>query len=532
MQNAASGKPGDISNGPGAKSNAVRLNLTEEALLQRALERGEGDLGKGGSLLVRTGRHTGRSPKDKFVVSTPDVDGHIWLEGNELMSLASFDRLHSDILDYSAGQEMFEQHLFGGADESCRIGVRIVCELAWHGLFARHMFRRPSCKELGHVPSQYTVINCPGFLADPDRHGCRSETVIAMNFEKRIVLIAGTAYAGETKKAVFTVLNYILPDLGILPMHCSANHALGDPDDSALFFGLSGTGKTTLSSDPTRSLVGDDEHGWHDGGIFNFEGGCYAKTIDLNAKAEPEIFAATSKFGAILENVVYDQDTRVIDFTDKSLTENTRCAYPLYHVPSASETGFAGPPRHLFMLTCDAFGVLPPIARLSPAQAVYHFLSGFTSRVAGTERGIRTPEPVFSPCFGHPFLPRRPEVYGDLMRKRVSSSGARCWLINTGWTGGGYGSGRRMPIKVTRALLNAALKEDLDRADFTRDTNFGFEVPVDVPGVPQLILSPKRTWDDPAAHDRVARDLVRMFSSNFAQFIGLVGSEVMEAAIR
>ena len=531
MAGTASKTLGKSCPGPDANPGTVHLNLLEEALLQKALERGEGNLGKGGSLMVRTGRHTGRSPRDKFVVSTPDVEGHIWRDNNEPMSPAAFDRLYSDILDYSAGLELFEQHLFGGADGSFRIGVKVVCELAWHGLFIRHMLRRPSRKELDMFAPEYTIINYPGFRADPDRHGCRSETVIAMNFERKIVLIGGTAYAGESKKAVFTILNYILPDLGVLPMHCSANHALGNPDESALFFGLSGTGKTTLSSDPSRALIGDDEHGWSDRGIFNFEGGCYAKTIDLNTEAEPDIFAATSKFGTILENVVYD-DTRAVDFGDRSLTENTRCAYPLHHVPSASETGTAGQPRHVFMLTCDTFGVLPPIARLSPAQAMYHFLSGFTSKVAGTERGVHEPEPVFSPCFGHPFLPRRPEVYGDLLRKRISASGASCWLVNTGWSGGGFGTGRRMPIMVTRALLDAALKGSLDRIEFTRDMNFGFDVPVDAPGVPQSILNPRRTWNDPADYDRVARNLARMFSANFAQFRDRVDHEVIQAAIR
>jgi len=343
--------------------------------------------------------------------------------------------------------------------------------------------------------------------------------------------IGNTAYAGEIKKSVFTLLNYILPGKGIMAMHCSANHAPGNPDDAAVFFGLSGTGKTTLSADPSRVLIGDDEHGWSDNGIFNFEGGCYAKTINLSPEAEPEIYATTEKFGTIIENMVYDEETRALDFADDSLTANMRCAYPLHHISNASESSMAGHPKNIIMLTCDAFGVLPPIARLTPAQAMYHFLSGFTSKVAGTERGVTEPEPTFSTCFGAPFMPRRPEEYGRLLREKIDAHGATCWLVNTGWTGGAYGTGQRMPIRATRALLAAALDGSLNDAEFRRDPNFGFDVPVSVSGVDDALLDPRGTWADPAAYDVQAQKLVQMFIDNFQQYMPYIDEDVKAAAI-
>ena len=509
----------------------VYYNLLEPALIERAVARGEGKLGLGGAFLVSTGKHTGRSPKDKFVVRTPDVEDSIWWENNKPMSPEAFNLLYADMLDHMKGKEYFVQDLFGGADPALRLDVRVVTELAWHGLFIRHLLRRPDAAELADFVPEFTIINCPSFKADPERHGCRSETVIALNFEKKLILIGNTAYAGENKKSVFTLLNYILPEKGVMPMHCSANHAIGNPDDAAIFFGLSGTGKTTLSADPSRTLIGDDEHGWSDHGIFNFEGGCYAKTINLSAEAEPEIYATCFKFGTVVENMVYDPETLELDFEDNSITDNMRCAYPLEQISNASETSLGGMPKNVIMLTCDAYGVLPPIARLTPAQAMYHFLSGFTSKTPGTEVGVVEPTPTFSTCFGAPFMPRRPEVYGKLLQEKIAQTGATCWLVNTGWTGGAFGTGKRMPIKATRALLTAALDGSLNDAQFRKDPNFGFEVPVSVPGVDDTLLDPRQTWADASAYDAQAQKLVGMFSDNFAQYADKIDDDVKAAAI-
>ncbi|WP_207100705.1 phosphoenolpyruvate carboxykinase [Paracoccus shandongensis] len=509
----------------------VYYNLLEPALMTEAVARGEGTLGLGGTFLVSTGAHTGRSPKDKFVVRTPEVEDTIWWDNNKPMSPEAFDRLHADMLAHMKGRDYFVQDLFGGADADNRLDVRVVTELAWHGLFIRHLLRRPGAEELASFVPDFTIINCPGFKADPERHGCRSETVIALNFAKKLILIGNTAYAGENKKSVFTLLNYLLPEKGIMPMHCSANHAIGNPDDSAVFFGLSGTGKTTLSADPSRVLIGDDEHGWSDKGIFNFEGGCYAKTINLSPKAEPEIYATCSRFGTVIENMVADPDTLELDFEDNSITDNMRCAYPLEAISNASPTSLGGHPKNVIMLTCDAYGVLPPIARLTPAQAMYHFLSGFTSKTPGTEVGIVEPIPTFSTCFGAPFMPRRPEVYGKLLQEKIAQHGASCWLVNTGWTGGAFGTGKRMPIAATRALLAAALDGSLNDVQFRKDPNFGFEVPVSVPGVEDRLLDPRQTWADAAAYDKQAAKLVQMFSDNFAQYLEAIDDEVRAAAI-
>ena len=509
----------------------VYYNLMEPALVETALKRGEGTLGNGGAFLVSTGEHTGRSPKDKFVVRTPDVEEHIWWENNKPMDPAAFDQLYADMLEHMKGRDYFVQDLYGGADPEHRLDVRMVSELAWHNLFIRHLLRRPDRDELDVFVPEFTVINCPSFSADPEKHGCRSGTVIALNFDKKLILIGGTEYAGENKKSVFTLLNYMLPQKGIMPMHCSANHAIDNPVDTAVFFGLSGTGKTTLSADPSRVLIGDDEHGWSDRGTFNFEGGCYAKTINLSAEAEPEIFATTTKFATVIENMIFDEETKELDFEDDSLTANMLCAYPLDYISNASATSLGGHPKNIIMLTCDAFGVLPPIARLTPAQAMYHFLSGFTSKVAGTEKGVTEPEPTFSTCFGAPFMPRRPEAYGNLLREKIAKHGATCWLVNTGWTGGAYGTGSRMPIRATRALLTAALDGSLNNADFRKDPNFGFEVPVAVPGVAEVLLDPRRTWDDQEAYDAQAKKLVDMFSDNFAQYLPFIDEDVKAAAI-
>ena len=509
---------------------AAYFNYRDFGLVQEAVARGEGEIGIGGAFLTTTGKHTGRSPKDKFVVDEPSVKETIWWENNPPMDSAAFDRLKADMFEHMKGREYFVQDLFGGADPAYRLNVRVVTELAWHSLFIRHLLRRPEVAELAEFSPEFTVVNCPSFLADPAKHGCRSETVIAISFEQKLILIGGTSYAGENKKSVFSILNYLLPEKGVMPMHCSANHAPDDPEDAAIFFGLSGTGKTTLSADPGRVLIGDDEHGWSDRGTFNFEGGCYAKTISLSAEAEPEIFATTTKFGTVIENMVYDPFTKELDFEDDSLTPNMRCAYPLEYISNASATALGGIPKNVVMLTCDAFGVLPPIARLTPAQAMYHFLSGFTSKVAGTEKGVTEPQPTFSTCFGAPFMPRRPEVYGALLRDKIAEHGSTCWLVNTGWTGGAHGTGSRMPIRATRTLLTAALNGSLNEAEFREDPNFGFEVPVSVEGVADVILDPRRTWDDAESYDRQAQKLVAMFIENFTQYEAHVGGEVKAAA--
>ncbi|MGY6569548.1 MAG: phosphoenolpyruvate carboxykinase, partial [Salinarimonas sp.] len=401
-------------------------------------------------------------------------------------------------------------------------------EFAWHSLFIRNLLRRPDRDLLPSFQPDLTIIDLPSFRADPARHGCRSETVIAIDFTRKIVLIGGTSYAGEMKKSVFTYLNYILPEKNVMPMHCSAN--MSSPSDVAVFFGLSGTGKTTLSNDPERPLIGDDEHGWGPNGIFNFEGGCYAKTIKLSADAEPEIHATTRRFGTVLENVVIDPETRMPDFDDGSKTENTRCAYPLDFIPNASETGRGGHPKNIVMLTCDAFGVLPPIAKLTSAEAMYHFLSGYTAKVAGTEKGVTEPQATFSTCFGAPFMPRPPSVYGNLLRELIGRHHVDCWLVNTGWTGGKHGIGRRMPIRVTRRLLTAALDGSLSKADFRRDPYFGLAVPTHVPGVEPHILTPHKTWQDKAAFAETAQKLIDMFQENFKRFENEVDADIRAAA--
>ena len=508
----------------------VYYNDLPPALVEHAIRNDEGQLAPGGALLALTGQHTGRSPKDKFTVRDATTENTVDWSNNASMSPEHFNALHADMLAHAKCAKLYVQDLACGADPAHRINVRFVNELAWHMLFIRNMMRRPEAEELASFQNDWSVINLPSFRADPAKHGCRTETVIAVSFTKKTVLIGCTSYGGENKKSIFGVMNYVLPEKGIMPMHCSANHAVGDPDDSAIFFGLSGTGKTTLSADPNRTLLGDDEHGWSDTGIFNFEGGCYAKTIKLSQEAEPEIYATTAMFGSVLENVVMDPVTRKLDFDDGSLTPNTRVCYPLDMIPNASETSLAGVPKNVVMLTCDAFGVLPPIARLTPAQAMYHFLSGFTAKVAGTEKGVTDPEPTFSTCFGAPFMPRRPSEYGNLLRQKIAETGATCWLVNTGWTGGAHGTGSRMPIQATRTLLTAALNGSLNDAAFRKDENFGFDVPESVPGVSDVILNPRRTWDDGEAYDRQAQKLVGMFIDNFAKYEADVGDDVMAAA--
>ncbi len=505
-------------------------NLTTAPLVEHAVRRGEGLLAKDGPLAVRTGKFTGRSAQDKYIVRNSITEDTVWWgKVNQPMEPAAFDRLHEDFLLALGTKDMlFAADLYGGSQAEHRVRVRVINELAWHNLFARTLLVRPEEHELAGFEPEYTIIDLPSFRADPKRHGCRGETVIAVNFEKKIILIGGTAYAGEMKKGVFGLLNFILPEQGIMPMHCSAN--IGPKGDTAIFFGLSGTGKTTLSADPNRTLIGDDEHGWSDTSVFNFEGGCYAKMIRLSAEAEPEIYATTKRFGTVLENVVIDPVTRELDLNDPSLAENSRGAYPIDFIPNCSEKNLGPVPKNIVMLTADAFGVLPPIAKLTPDQAMYHFLSGYTAKVAGTEIGVTEPEATFSTCFGAPFMPRHPSVYGNLLKERIARAGADCWLVNTGWTGGKYGVGKRMPIKETRALLNAALDGSLKNVEFRKDPNFGFEVPVSVPGVDTKLLDPRGTWADPAEYDRTAAKLVDLFVANFAQFADQVDEGVRQAA--
>ncbi len=497
---------------------SIHWNLTTAPLVEHAVARGEGKLAKDGPLVVKTGGKTGRSANDRFVVRNSVSDDAVWWgKSNRPMEADAFDRLHADFLTALAAQDtLYVADLYGGSQPEHRVKVRVINELAWHNLFIRTMLVRPEAEELASFVPEYTIIDLPSFKADPVRHGCRSETIIAVNLEKKLILIGGTAYAGEMKKSVFGLLNFLLPPQGIMPMHCSAN--IGPKGDTAIFFGLSGTGKTTLSADPKRTLIGDDEHGWSDTAVFNFEGGCYAKMIRLSAEAEPEIFATSKRFGTVLENVVMDEETRELDFDDATLAENSRGAYPIDYIPNSSEQNMGPLPTNVVMLTADAFGVLPPISRLTPDQAMYHFLSGYTAKVAGTEIGVTEPEATFSTCFGAPFMPRHPSVYGNLLKDRIAAAGVDCWLVNTGWTGGKYGVGQRMPIKATRALLNAALDGSLNDAEFRRDPNFGFEVPVAVPGVDSAILDPRSTWSDKEDYDATAAKLVDLFVTNFTEF--------------
>ena len=507
---------------------AAHWNHRPASLVEIALERGEGKLAADGPLVVKTGAHTGRSAQDKFIVRDASSEDQVWWDSNKSMTTEQFDALHADMLAHAKGMELFVQDLFGGADKDHRLPTRVVTEYAWHSLFIQHLLIEPMSNELDDFTPEFTIIDLPSFKADPARHGCRTETVIACDFTRQIVLIAGTSYAGEMKKSVFSMLNYKLPPKKIMPMHCSVN--VGKQDDAAIFFGLSGTGKTTLSADPDRQLIGDDEHGWGPNGLFNFEGGCYAKMIKLSPQAEPEIFSTTRRFATVLENVVMDEDTRQLDFNDATLTENTRGAYPISYIPNASLTGVAGQPNTIIMLTADAFGVLPPIAKLTPSQAMYHFLSGYTAKVAGTEKGVTEPEATFSTCFGAPFMSRHPSEYGNLLRALINEHDVNCWLVNTGWTGGVYGVGHRMPIKETRALLNAALDGSLLDAEMRVDPNFGFEVPVSVTGVDEKLLNPRGTWADPDAYDKQAKALVSMFIDNFKKFEDHVDPDVRDAA--
>jgi phosphoenolpyruvate carboxykinase (ATP) len=494
----------------------IHANLTPAALIEHAVARGEGMLTDRGAFCAVTSPHTGRSPKDKFVVEEPGGADRIWWEKNPRLEPAAFERLHEDVRGYLDAHEVFVQDLFGGADPAYRVPVRFVTPNAWHALFVRNMFIRAVPAELAQFRAGFTVLHAPDFQADPARHGTRGGTFVVIHFGKKLVLIGGTRYAGEMKKSIFTALNYLLPAQGVMPMHCSAN--VGEGGDTAVFFGLSGTGKTTLSADPTRKLIGDDEHGWSDRGVFNFEGGCYAKVIRLRADTEPEIYAATQMFGTVLENVVLDPTNRTPDFDVDRLTENTRACYPIHYIPNHLPSGAGAHPRNIVFLTADAFGVMPPIARLTAEQAMYHFLSGYTAKVAGTERGVTEPSATFSACFGAPFLPLHPGVYARMLGDKIARHGVKVWMVNTGWTGGPYGTGSRMKLSYTRTMVRAALAGSLNGARFVRDPVFGFEVPAAVPDVPTELLTPRGTWPDPAAYDAQARKLATMFRENFEQY--------------
>ncbi|HEY4982476.1 MAG TPA: phosphoenolpyruvate carboxykinase [Pseudolabrys sp.] len=509
---------------------AVHWNLTEPALYEHAISAGEGSIVAGGAFCAETGHHTGRSPKDKHTVVDALTENSVWWDGNRKMTQEQFNTLLADFQEHCKGKKLYAQDLYGGADPKYQIKTRVYTELAWHSLFIHQLLIRPERSALVSFVPELTIVDLPTFKPDAKRHGGRegSDTMVAIDFTRKIVLICGSSYAGEIKKSVFTTLNFYLPAQNVMPMHCSAN--VSHEGESALFFGLSGTGKTTLSSDPHRILIGDDEHGWGPDGIFNFEGGCYAKTIKLSQEAEPQIWDATNRFGTVLENVVFDPETRTPDYDDGSKTENTRSAYPMEFIPNASRTGRAGHPKNIIFLTADAYGVMPPIAKLTPTQAMYHFLSGYTAKVAGTEKGLVGVEPEFSTCFGAPFLPRHPSVYADLLQDYIKKHKVDVWLVNSGWTGGIYGEGRRMPIKATRTLLTAALNGSLKDADFRTDPYFGFSVPTSVHGVEPHLLNPFKTWKDKAAFDKTARLLVGMFQKNFAKFENHVTADIKAAA--
>jgi phosphoenolpyruvate carboxykinase (ATP) len=494
----------------------VHRNLSPAQLVEAALRRGEAELAARGSLVASTGKRTGRSPKDKYTVEDAITKDKVaWGSANRPISAEKFDALYERVLDYLKDKELFVQDLYSGADPQYRLSIEIINEYAWHNLFVHQLFLRPTAEELKTHKADFTIVSAPGFKADPQRDGINSEVFILVNFTKKLVLIGGTEYAGEMKKSIFGVMNFILPDRNVFPMHCSAN--IGSDGVTALFFGLSGTGKTTLSADPTRRLIGDDEHGWSPTGVFNFEGGCYAKCIRLSPETEPQIYNALH-FGSVLENVVLDPNTRIPDYDDDSLTENTRAAYPVDYIENAVIPGFGGHPKNVVFLTADAFGVLPPISRLTPEQAMYHFMSGYTAKVAGTEAGVTEPQATFSTCFGAPFMPRPPKVYAEMLGRRLREHHAQCWLVNTGWQGGAYGVGKRMSLPYTRAMVNALVEGKLNNVEFEIEPAFGLTIPRSCPGVPSELLNPRNSWKDKAAYDKAAADLSDRFAKNFEQF--------------
>jgi phosphoenolpyruvate carboxykinase (ATP) len=510
----------------------VHYNLPTTRLIEEAVRREEGWLSRFGAFIAHTGQHTGRSAKDKFVVRGPIYGSEIWWASPYQQELeeSKFEALHKDVLEHYQQKEAFVLDCFAGADMRYRLNVRVVTENAWHNHFARNLFIPCPHSEAAIFSPGFTVISAPSFKANPARHGSRSETQIAISLKRKLVLIVGTSYAGEIKKSIFTVLNHLLPAGNVMPMHCSAN--IGKAEDVALFFGMSGTGKTTLSADPERDLIGDDEHGWSDTGVFNFEGGCYAKVIKLNPEAEPQIYRTTRTFGTVLENVVFDMQTRELDLNSDKLTENTRAAYPLSQLENARLPSLGGHPKHIIFLAADAFGVLPPLSKLTPEQAMYYFLNGYTAKVAGTEKGITEPQASFETAFGAPFLTREPHIYADMLREKIEQHGVQVWLVNTGWSGGAYGVGNRISIKHTRTLVRAALNGELEQTQFVQHPIFNLAMPLEVSGVPSAVLNPRETWADAAAYDTQAQRLAAMFADNFKQFAEFVSPEVLQAAPR
>jgi len=508
-------------------STAAR-NLAVPALYEAAIRHQEGIVALGGPLVVATGKHTGRSPNDKFFVQEATSESHInWGKVNKPIDAAKFEALYKRVTDYMAMRQIYTQDLFVVADPAYQMPIRVVTEYAWQSLFAHNLFIRPQADQLEGFEPEFTIIDAANFQADPVRDGTFSSTFILVNFARKIVLIGGTEYAGEIKKSVFTLLNYLLPLKGILPMHCSCN--VGHDEDVAIFFGLSGTGKTTLSADPERKLIGDDEHGWGSHGVFNFEGGCYAKVIKLSATAEPEIYATTQMFGTVLENVVIDPLNRTLNLDSDRMTENTRAAYPLDFIPNIERSGMTGHPKNIIMLTADAFGVLPPVSRLTPEQAMYHFLSGYTAKVAGTEKGVTEPQATFSTCFGAPFMVHHPTVYAKLLGELIEKHQVNCWLVNTGWSGGPYGVGKRMAIKYTRAMVRSVLNGDLNNVGYNSDPIFGLAIPSECPEVPAEVLQPRNTWQDKAAYDTKATHLAHLFVDNFKQYLDYISDGVKKA---
>lgn len=515
--------PGDI-----IDLSSAAHNLSIPALYEAAIANHEGIIAQGGPLVVATGKYTGRSAQDKFIIKEPSSENHVDWKANKPFDPAKFDALQERVSDYFKGHKPYVQDLFIAADPKYRLAVRVISEYAWQNIFANNMLIRPTEQERENFQPEFTVIDAANFKAVPERDGTRTETFILLNFAKKMVMIGGTEYGGEIKKSVFTLLNYLLPLQGVMSMHCSCNY--GPAGDVAIFFGLSGTGKTSLSADPERTLIGDDEHGWGADGVFNFEGGCYAKVIKLSEKAEPEIYNTTRRFGTILENVVIDPTTRQLDLDSEALTENTRAAYPLEFIPNMDLKGRTGHPQNIFFLTADAFGVLPPISRLSEEQAMYQFLSGFTAKLAGTERGVTEPQATFSTCFGAPFMVHHPSVYAELLGRKIREHGVKCWLVNTGWSGGPYGIGKRMSIQHTRAMIRAALNGELANVPTKIDPVFGLEIPQECPGVPAQVLNPRDTWTDPAAYDAKAQELAKMFNDNFKKYADGVSEAVRKAA--
>ena len=520
--------PLDLTHAGLGQLGTLHRNLPPALLVEHAVRRNEGLLAQGGALVTKTGKYTGRSPDDKFVVRDETTEGAVWWANNKAWTPAQFDHFHARVAAYLQHKEVYVQDCYAGQDAEHRLKVRVIAERAWHALFANNMFIRPPLDELAGFAPDYTVLHAPGFKAEPARDGTNSEAAIVLDFTRRMVIITGSEYAGEMKKSIFTVLNFVLPPKGVMSMHCSAN--VGPDGATAVFFGLSGTGKTTLSADPERGLIGDDEHGWSGEGVFNFEGGCYAKVIKLSPTAEPEIYATTRRFGTILENVVMDEVSRELDLDSAALAENSRGSYQIDQIPNAVPSGKGGHPTDIIMLTADAFGILPPIARLTPAQAMFHFLSGYTAKVAGTERGVTEPKAAFSACFGAPFMARHPTVYAKLLGDKIAQHNVRCWLVNTGWSGGPYGVGKRMSIQYTRRLLHAALSGELNDARFVPHPKFKFGVPQEVAGIPTEILDTRNTWADKAAYDAKAAELIERFNKNFATYAEFASDEVKAAA--